>query len=117
MNARRLFAAVRGAAGAALGTYLALRLWVALGFALRALRLETSLLVLGPLFLCPAAYLGYWCFRGLRERRFAYGAAWGCAFLALPLAARPDSPAGWLGVCFLSSSPNTSRTTIFPSAA
>ena len=102
MNARRLFAAVRGAAGAALGTYLALRLWVALGFALRALRLETSLLVLGPLFLCPAAYLGYWCFRGLRERRFAYGAAWGCAFLALPLAARPDSPAGWLGVCLLS---------------
>ena len=102
MNARRLFAAVRGAAGAALGTYLALRLWVAMGFALRALRLETSLLVLGPLFLCPAAYLGYWCFRGLRERRFAYGAAWGCAFLALPLAARPDSPAGWLGVCLLS---------------
>lgn len=102
MNARRLFAAVRGAAGAALGTYLALRLWVALGFALRALRLETSLLVLGPLFLCPAAYLGYWCFRGLRERRFAYGAAWGCAFLALLLAARPDSPVGWLGVCLLS---------------
>ena len=48
-----------------MGTYLALRLWVALGFALRALRLETSLMVLGPLFLCPAAYLGYGCFRGL----------------------------------------------------
>lgn len=102
MGGRRFFAAARGAAGAALGTYLALRLWIALGFALRAFRLETSLMILGPLFLCPAAYLGYWCSRGLRERRFAYGAAWGCAFLALPLAARPDSPAGWLGVCFLS---------------
>lgn len=102
MNGRRFFAAARGAAGAALGTYLALRLWIALGFALRAFRLETSLMVLGPLFLCPAAYLGYWCFRGLRERRFAYCTAWGCAFSALPLAARPDSPAGWLGVCFLS---------------
>lgn len=51
-----------------MGTYLALRLWVALGFALRALRLETSLMVLGPRFLCPAAYLGYRFFRGLRER-------------------------------------------------
>jgi hypothetical protein len=102
VSGRRLFAAVRGLAGAALGVYLALRLWIALGFALRALRLETSLVVLGPLLLCPAAYLGYGCFRGLRERRFAYGAAWGCAFLALPLAARPDSPAGWLGVCLLS---------------
>lgn len=102
MSGRRLFAAVRGLAGATLGVYLTLRLWLALGFALRALRLETSLVVLGPLLLCPAAYLGYGCFQGLRERRFAYGAAWGCAFLALPLAARPDSPAGWLGACLLS---------------
>lgn len=102
MTARRLFAAARGVAGAALGTYLAMRLWAALGFALRALRLETSLMVLGPLFLCPAAYLGYGCFRGLRERRFAYAATWGCAFLALPLTVKPAAAVGWLGVCLLS---------------
>lgn len=93
MTARRLFAAARGAAGAALGTYLALRLWVALGFALRALRLETSLMVLGPRFLCPAAYLGYGFFRGLRERGGSYATTWGCAFLALPLTVKPAAVA------------------------
>lgn len=101
MKGRGLFAAVRGLAGAALGAYLASRLWAgALAF-LREYRVETSLAILGPLLFCPAAYLGYWCLRGPRRRRFAYAAAWGCAFLALPLTVRPDTAVGWLSACLL----------------
>ena len=102
MSIRKLFALVRGAAGAALGVYLALRLWTALLVFLRKQQIETSLVILGPLLFCPAAYLGYWCLRGSRNRRFGYGAAWACAASALPLAARPDISAGWLGGCLLS---------------
>ena len=99
---RTWFAALRGFAGAASGAYGVLRLWVALLFALRIYQLKSSLVLLGLMLLCPAAYLGYRCFRGLRQRRFAYAAAWGCAFLALPLTAKPDTAASWLGVCLLS---------------
>lgn len=97
---RRFLAAVRGLAGAALGAYGTLRLWTALLFALRDYRPESPLALLGPLLLCPAAYLGYWCLRGPRQRRFACAATWGCAFLALPLAVGPEGPL--LRVCFFS---------------
>ncbi len=102
MEARKLFAAARGIAGAALGVYLTLRLCTGLLVFLWERQLGTSLLVLGPVLLCPAAYLGYWCFRGLRHRRFACTVVWGCAFLALPLTVRPDMVMGWLEVCLLS---------------
>ena len=102
MNGRSLFAAVRGLAGAALGAFLTLRLWNALFLFLRARGIETSLVFLGLFLPCPAAYLGYWCLRGLRRRRFAYAAAWGSAFAALLLAAEPDTPPGWLGAGLLS---------------
>ncbi len=102
MSGRGWFAAVRGIAGAALGAHLTLGLWTALLMFLQSCGMETSLVFLGLFLPCPAAYLGYWALRGLRRRRFAYAAAWGCAFLALPLAAKPDTVAAWLGVCFLS---------------
>lgn len=96
------FAALRGFAGAASGAYLASWLWTGLLAFLRDQGLETSLAVLGLFLPCPAAYLGYCCLRGLRQRRFAYAAAWGCAFLALPLTAKPDTAASRLGICLLS---------------
>ncbi|MEY8388080.1 hypothetical protein AALC17_12405 [Oscillospiraceae bacterium 38-13] len=93
---RRLFAAVRGISGAVLGAYLAARLF------LWTLSFGISLTILAALLACPAAYLGYWCFQGLRRRRFAYAAVWLCAFLALPLAMRPKTPSGWLSACIAS---------------
>ena len=101
MNIRKSSAAVRGLAGAALGAYLAAGLWGGVLAFLGEYQIETSLTILGPLLFCPAAYLGYWAFRGLRNRRFGYGAAWGCACLALPLTVKPDTAAGWLSVCLL----------------
>ena len=102
MSGRKVLAAVRGLAGAALGTYLAAWLWTGLLAFLWDQGLDTSLTVLGPLLFCPAAYLGYGCFRGLRQRRFADASTWGCAFLALPLAAKPDTAGVGLTVCLLS---------------
>lgn len=98
MSVRKGFAALRGIAGALLGACLAARvfrdlLWGPIGDS----PLEILVLVWGYFTFCPLAYLGYWCFRGLRNWRFGYGTAWSCAFLALPLATRLPSLKGWLG--------------------
>ena len=101
MRGRDVFAAVRGLVGAALGAYLAVGLWGGVLAFLRKYQIETSLVILGPLLFCPAAYLGYWYLRGLRRRRFAYAVTWGCAFWALLLAAEPETLPGWLGAGLL----------------
>ncbi|MCI9122067.1 MAG: hypothetical protein HFG00_11185 [Oscillibacter sp.] len=82
MDVRKVFAAVRGVAGALGGAWLAAAAWLWL-----ALVLPWSSLLMLPLFgLYPAACLGYWCLRGLRNHRFAAWVTTLGALLALPLA-------------------------------
>ena len=82
---RTAFAALRGAAGALLGACLSAEVFRALARVLCVSPLDLLPLLWGCLTLCPAAYGGYWCFRGLRNWKAGYGTAWVCSVLALPL--------------------------------
>ena len=79
--------ALRGLLGAFLGAFLAALLWYStLWAAAGHLDGLGKLLLLPGFAVGPAACLGYWLFRGLRRRRFAYLATRLCAVLVLPLA-------------------------------
>ena len=92
MGARTVFAPLRGMAGALLGAYLSAGVFRVLYQVMRVSPLDLLAWVWVCLTLCPAARLGFWCFRGLRNWKFGYGTVWVCPVLALPLALRPASP-------------------------
>lgn len=91
-----MFAPLRGMAGALLGAYLSAGVFRVLYQVMRVSPLDLLPLLWGCLTFCPAARLGFWCFRGLRNWKFGYGTVYACAVLALPLAMRPGSPEGCL---------------------
>ncbi len=95
---KKAFAALRGMAGALLGAYLAAWAFWSLFRLLEDTPLDFLALPWGFFSFCPAAYLGYWCFRGLRNWRFGYGTAWICAVAALPLVVRPGTLGGRFGL-------------------
>lgn len=76
---RKAFAGARGFLGGLSGAFLASLLWIwILPFGKLALLLAWGL--------SPAACLGYWLFRGLRSRKFAYCSIYACVFWGTVLA-------------------------------
>lgn len=75
--------ALRGVLGSFLCAFLASTVWFLLIAGARNWVWGRKLTVLGGFLTGPAACLGYWRFRGLRKKRFAYHAVRLCAILSV----------------------------------
>ena len=75
--------ALRGVLGSFLCASLASAAWFLLMAGARGWAWGRKLTILGGFWVGPAACLGYWLFRGLRARRFAYHATRLCAILSI----------------------------------